>query len=87
MGNFQSIFLGIFTLKLTQGSPVRQQWRLEVDAGRTTQPLEISLFVKLYRKRSMGALISLGEPINESLPYDKGILSRNRLKSTETAVL
>jgi len=63
------------------------QWRLEVDARRTTQPLEISLLVKLYRKRSMGALISLGEPINETLPYDKGILSRNRLKSTETAVL
>ena len=56
-------------------------WRLEVDARRTTQPLEISLFVKLYRKRSMGALISLGEPINETLPYDKGILSRNRIKS------
>jgi len=29
----------------------------------------------------MGALISLGEPINETLPYDKGILSRNRIKS------
>jgi hypothetical protein len=26
----------------------------------------------------MGALISLGEPINNSLPYDKGFLSRRQ---------
>jgi len=35
----------------------------------------------------MGTLISLGKPIDTSRPYVKGILSRNRLKSTETAVL
>jgi len=51
-----------------------------VDGKRTLQPTEASLLIKLYKKRSMGALISLGEPIDTSLPYNKGILSQHRLK-------
>ena len=50
------------------------QFRVIVDARRTLQPVEIMLLVKLYRKRSMGSLISLDEPVNTSLPYKKGVL-------------
>jgi len=35
----------------------------------------------MYRKRSMGALISLGEPLDHSLPYNRGILSKHRLNA------
>jgi len=52
-----------------------EKWRLVVDARRTHKVLETSLLIKLYKKRSMGALISLGEPIDTSKPYQKGILS------------
>jgi len=34
-----------------------------VDEGRTLQPLEIPLLIKIHRKRGMGWLIALGEPI------------------------
>jgi len=53
-----------------------QQWRAERDASRTPQPQTVQLLVKLYKKRSMGMLISPGQPIDTSLPYQKGILSR-----------
>jgi len=61
-----------------QGSTERQQWRLVVDARRTQKALETSLLIKLYQKRSMGSLISLGEPIDTSKPYQRGILSNYR---------
>ena len=51
-------------------------WRAERDASRTPQPQTIQLLVSLYKKRSMGMLISLGQPINTSLPYQRGILSK-----------
>jgi len=62
-------------------------WRVVVDGRRTPQPLEISLLIPLYRKRSMGALISLGEPLDTTLPYNKGILSKFRQKSIKIPVL
>lgn len=55
--------------------------RVIVDGRRTLQPLEIPLLIKLYRKRSMGALISLGGPIDNTRPYIKGVLSQKRLNS------
>lgn len=57
------------------------QWRVERDGSRTPQPQSIQLLVTLHKKRSMGMLISLGQPINTSLPYNKGILSKNRSKT------
>ncbi len=38
-------------------------WRVEGDARRTLQPIEIELLIKIHRKRSMGWLIALDEPI------------------------
>jgi len=38
-------------------------WRVVVDESRTLQPLEIPLLIKIHRKRSMGWLIALDEPI------------------------
>ena len=64
-----------------------ETWRVVVDGRRTLQPLEISLLIKLYRKRSMGALISLGDPLDTTLPYNKGILSQHRQKSSKMAAL
>lgn len=58
-----------------------------MDGRRTPQPIEISLLVKLYHKRSMGALISLGEPIDTTRPYNKGILSQYQRKSTKMPAL
>jgi len=58
-----------------------EDWRVERDARRTCQPVEIAILVKMYRKRSMGALISLGEPLDHSLPYKRGILSKHRLNA------
>ncbi|MFH0738787.1 MAG: hypothetical protein V2A59_02880 [Candidatus Omnitrophota bacterium] len=54
-------------------------WRVVVDGRRTLRPVETMLLVKLYRKRSMGSLIALDEPINTTLPYKKGVLSKYRL--------
>jgi len=34
-----------------------------VDDSRTLQPLEIPLLIKIHRKRGMGWLIALGEPV------------------------
>jgi len=34
-----------------------------VDGKRTLQPLEIPLLIKIYRKRGIGWLIALGEPV------------------------
>ena len=62
-------------------------WRVVVDGRRTLQTLETSLLIKLYHKRSMGALISLGEPLDTTLPYNKGILSQHRQKSSKIPVL
>ncbi len=59
----------------------RKQWRVVVDEKRTLQVQEIQLLIKLYRHRSMGKLISLGEPINTTLPYNKGVLSKRPTKS------
>ena len=39
------------------------EWRVAVDEKRTLQPLEIPLLIKIHRKRSMGWLIALDEPI------------------------
>ena len=62
-----------------QGSTERQQWRVVVDGRRTLQPLEIPLLIKIHKKRSMGWLIALDEPIfnkpirsnktNDAKPY------------------
>ena len=38
-------------------------WRVVVDGRRTLQPLEIPLLIKIYKKRGMGWLIALDEPI------------------------
>ena len=38
-------------------------WRVVVDDRRTLQPLEIPLLIKIHKKRSMGWLIALDEPI------------------------
>jgi len=37
--------------------------RVVVDSRRTLQPLEIELLIKIHRKRSMGWLIALDEPV------------------------
>ena len=65
---------------------IRKKQRVVVDGRRTLQPLEISLLIKLYRKRSMGALISLGDPLDTTLPYNKGILSQHRQKTSKMTV-
>jgi hypothetical protein len=62
-------------------------WRLFVDVRRTLRATEVSLLVKLYRKRSMGALVSLGQPIDTTLPYTKGILSKYTQKTNHNPVL
>jgi len=38
-------------------------WRVVVDEKRTLQPIEIPLLIKIHRKRGMGWLIALDEPI------------------------
>jgi len=38
-------------------------WRVVVDESRTLQPIEIQLLIRIHRKRSMGWLIALDEPI------------------------
>ena len=68
---------------VSTGTP---HWRLVVDARRTSQVIETSLLIKLYKKRSMGALISLGKPIDTSQPYKKGILSKHRQKPNKIPV-
>lgn len=53
------------------------KWGVERDGSRTPQTQSVQLLVTLHKKRSMGMLISLGQPINTSLPYNnKGILSK-----------
>ncbi len=42
----------------------QKNWRVVVDDRRTLQLPEIQLLVKIYRKRSMGWLIALDEPIS-----------------------
>jgi hypothetical protein len=72
--------------RLLEATPY-PNWRVIVDGRRTLQPLEIPILIKLYRRRSMGALISLGEPIDNSRPYNKGILSQHRQESSKMAAL
>ena len=60
--------------------------RLVVDGRRTLQAAEVSLLVKLYRKRSMGALMSLGQPIDNTKPYQNGILSKYSQKTKQIPV-
>ena len=43
----------------TESLPIR----VVVDEKRTLQPIEIELLIKIHRKRSMGWLIALDEPI------------------------
>jgi hypothetical protein len=40
-----------------------EKWRVVVDESRTLQLPEIPLLIKIHRKRSMGWLIALDEPI------------------------
>jgi hypothetical protein len=49
------------------------QKRVEGNARRTLQPLETKLLTKLYKKRSMGWLIALDEPVFPFLHRDKTI--------------
>jgi len=42
---------------------LHKNWRVVVDDRRTLQPIEIQLLIKIHRKRGMGWLIALGEPI------------------------
>ncbi len=80
--------LTLLSFDFSHGLPaMAENQRVEGDARRTCQPLEIAILVKMYRKRSMGALISLGEPIDHSLPYNRGILSQHRQKSSKMAIL
>ncbi len=62
------------------------KWRLATDYKQTLQAVETSLLIKLYKKRSMGMLISLGEPIDTTKPYKRGILSQHTRKSTKMLV-
>jgi hypothetical protein len=80
-------FYSIPTDTLPDGFDSSMIWRLVVDGRRTLQATEISLLVKLCRKRSMGALISLGQPIDTTLPYTKGILSKYTQKTNHNPVL
>jgi hypothetical protein len=72
------------TLRLYLSKAPYQNWRVVVDEKRTlsfdklrtSQPPEMPLLIKLYRKRSMGWQISLGDPICTTLPYKKGVLSK-----------
>jgi len=42
---------------------INEMQRIVVDESRTLQPIEIELLIKIHRKRSMGWLIALDEPI------------------------
>lgn len=42
---------------------IRKSLRVIVDGRRTLQPIEIALLIKLHRKRDIGWLIALDEPL------------------------
>jgi hypothetical protein len=54
---------GSFKRLRKTGKTSIEEKRVERDARRTSQMLEAVLLIKLYRKRSIGWQISLGEPI------------------------
>ena len=71
--------LTLLSFDFSHGLPaMAENQRVVVDGRRTLQPLEIPLLIKIYRKRSMGSLISLDLPIDTTQPYRKGILSKRR---------
>ena len=80
---FFTVFVSSYKMMSYEG---KKSWRVEWDTSRTPQTQSIQLLVTLYKKRSMGMLISLGQPIDASRPYKKGILSQHRPKSSEIPI-
>ncbi len=58
------ICLALYLVELNPKQEIEnKKQRVDVDDRRTLQPLEIPLLIKIHRKRGMGWLIALDEPI------------------------